>query len=96
MKPLKVSKILPVKDLLIAYPPSMEIDYILGMDLVRISGQLHDGECLTHVQQDRNIQGQSDLLILERDNLGSLQLIFVSLVNFIFVILVARDEIKIN
>ena len=82
MRPLKVSKILSVKDLLTAYPPNMEIDYILGMDLVRISGQLHDGECLTHVQQDRNIQGQSDLLILERDNLGSLQLIFVSLVKY--------------
>ena len=34
----------------------MQIDYILEkiLDLVRISGQLDDGECLTHVQQDRN------------------------------------------
>ena len=56
MRPLKVSKILSVKNLLNAYQPNMEIDYILEnkLDLVRISGQLDDGECLTHVQQDRN------------------------------------------
>ena len=33
MRPLKVSKILLVKDLLIAYPPNMEIDYILGKNI---------------------------------------------------------------